>query len=574
MSRTPLWHFAIIAVICIATFANTLSGAFLWDDQTQIVKNPNVRTLSSIPKAFTEPFWGFLNPGEANRSNFYRPTQTIVYAVAYWWNGLDPVPFHVINLALHVIASLFVYLVCIELGMAGGLALLAAGLFAAHPIHSEAIAWIASTPDLACGVFYFAGLWAFLKSNLGADKRWFFLSVLLFFPALLSKEMAITLPLIVLVTTFRPGTRSLSLAQRGGLMVPYAAVTAIYVAMRVHALGFLTTVHTPLEMGLFDWITLGIQVFGRYIWYALIPYPLIAYHQVPAHFSDRALPTVLALVCILALSGLIWNYRQRFPEVALWCAAFPLFLIPVFYLKGISTAVMADRYLYIPSIAVVIILVSLLHSLLPKQTVVVGWSLVVILAVLSVARNRDWQDGEHIFSATLDQDPNVGHMQLNLAEILLARGDDANAAIHLNKGLELLNSQKYAVLPDDLYRAHIGIGAIFARRKNYAAAREHLEIAQKLAPDGDWPHLYLGGISMEADNDIPKAIEQFETAIRLGPINEVARDYLGVAYFNQGKFQEAKAAFEEALRINPTFQDARKHLELAEQSLRQPPPAP
>jgi tetratricopeptide (TPR) repeat protein len=574
MNRTPLWHFAVIVVICVATFANTLSGAFLWDDQTQIVKNPNVRTLSSIPAAFTEPFWGFLNPGQANRSNFYRPTQSVLYAVAYWWNGLDPVPFHVVNLALHVLASLFVYLVCIELGMAAGLALLAAGLFAAHPIHSEAIAWIASTPDLACGVFYFAALWTFLKSKTGADKRWFFLSVLLFFPALLSKEMAITLPLIVLVTTYLPSATPLKLAQRLGLMIPYGVVAAIYLGMRVHALGFLATTHTPLEMGLFDWITLGIQVFGRYIWYAILPYPLIAYHQVPAHFPDRVLPGVLALISIVILSALIWRVRKRFPEVALWCAAFPLFLIPVFYLKGISTAVMADRYLYIPSIAVVIILVTLLSSLLPQQTLVVGGSLVALLAFASVIRNRDWQDGEHIFSATLDRDPNVGHMQLNLAEILLGRGDDANAAIHLTKGLDLLNSQKYAVLPDDLYRAQIGIGAVFARARNYKAAREHLEAAQQLVPDGDWPHLYLGGISMEADNDIPKAIEQFQTAIRLGPLNEVARDYLGVAYFNQGKFQEAKTSFEEALKINPTFQDARKHLALAEQSLRQPPATP
>ncbi len=572
MKRFPLWHLAIIVVICIATFANTLSGEFVWDDQTQIVKNPNVRTLSSIPKAFTEPFWGFLNPGEANRSNFYRPTQTIAYALAYSWGGLDPLPFHAVNLALHVIASLFVYLVCIELGMAAGLSLLAASLFAAHPIHSEAIAWIASTPDLACGVFYFASLWAFLKSDTGANKGWFLFSALLFFPAMLSKEMAITLPLIVLVMTFRPSARALSLAQKAVLMVPYAVVVAIYTAMRVHALGFLTTEHTPLEMGAFDWITLGIQVFGRYLWYAVLPYPLIAYHQVPAHFSDRALPTVLALISTIAVCGLVWKNRKRLPEAALWCATFPLFLIPAFYLKGISTAVMADRYLYIPSIAVVIILVTLLHSLLPKQALLIGWSLVAIFALLSVARNRDWRDAEHIFSDTLAKDPNVGHIHLNLAEVLLARGDDVNAARNLTQALELLNSRKYAQLPDDYYRAHIGLGAVLARAKQYGPAREHLEVAQKMAPNGEWPHLYLGGISMEADNDIPKAIEQFQTAIRLGPINEVARDYLGVAYFNQGRMQEAKAAFEEALKINPTFTDARNHLALVEQTLRQPAP--
>jgi tetratricopeptide (TPR) repeat protein len=79
----------------------------------------------------------------------------------------------------------------------------------------------------------------------------------------------------------------------------------------------------------------------------------------------------------------------------------------------------------------------------------------------------------------------------------------------------------------------------------------------------------MGGISLEADNDIPKAIEQFQTAIRLGPVNELARDYLGIAYFNQGRFEEAKAEFEAALKINSTSRDARAHLEMAKQALSQ-----
>jgi tetratricopeptide (TPR) repeat protein len=150
---------------------------------------------------------------------------------------------------------------------------------------------------------------------------------------------------------------------------------------------------------------------------------------------------------------------------------------------------------------------------------------------------------------------------------LLNRGDDANAARHLNRAAESLSSQKYSQVPFDVYRAHIGLAAILARTRNYAAAREHLSTAQKMYPVGEWSYIYMGGIDMEADNNLPKALEQLRTAVRLGPINEVAQDYLGMVLFNLGRFGEAKAAFEKALQINPAHKDARAHLDAANRSL-------
>jgi len=442
-------------------------------------------------------------------------------------------------------------------------------LFAAHPIHSEAVAWIAATPDLACGAFYFAAYWAFLKSEWGAARGWLVLSAGLFLLALFSKEMAITLPGLVLLSTFRPAASEMKHSQRMRMLFPYMLAALVYLLIRVSALGFLASDENQMNASLFDWITLGVQVFGRYIWFAMIPYPLMAYHQVPLHLVDRVVPGVVALVGIGIVSALVWRGRQRLPEIAFWYVAFAMLLVPVFYFKGVYTGVMADRYLYIPSLAAVIVMGVMLTSLVPKYAVWLGWGLVAIFAVGSIARNRDWRDAEHLYTVTLEQNPEIAHLQINLAQILLSRGDDANAARRLNSALESLKSFQYIAHPDEFYRVHIGLGAILARTKNFPQAREHLETAQKLIPEGDWPHLYLGGIAMEADNDLPKAIEEFRTAIRLGPLNEVARDYLGIALFNQGKLAEAKAAFEEALRINPQFKDAQTHLALVNQSLQQ-----
>ena len=574
MNRTLLAHFAIIVLICLGTFANSLSGSFLWDDDTQIVRNPNVRSLDKIPDAFTQGVWAFTATKEQpNKSNFYRPTQTALYALTYQWNGYDPKAYHVVQIGFHVAASIFVYLVCLELGLTSALALLAAALFGVHPIHTEAIDWIAALPDLVCGTFYFAALFAFLRSRQGQNIGWLVGSAVLFLIALFSKEMAITFPLIVMLLSFRPGMPSYRWPELFRLwiklLIPYVVATAVYVAMRTYALGFLLTEQTPTTASVADWVTLGVHVLARYIYFAFIPYPLLAYHQLPIHVGDRILPGIGALALIAALGAVVWRYRAKIPMTALWAAAFPLMLIPVFYFKGISTAVMADRYLYTPSIAAVVIIVTALAAWIPKKALWVGWGLVALFALQSMARNPDWQDAEHIWATALDLDPELATLQISMSEILLKRGDDLNAARRLNAALASLGSGKYSILPDEFYRAHVGLGAVLARAKNFEGARKHLEIAQQLNPTAEWSYLYLGGIAMEADNDIPKAIELLQKAIQLSPVSDLAHEYLGVAYFNQGRFAEAKASFESALKINPANQVARAHLALTEQSIQQ-----
>lgn len=557
MTRFPLWHLAVVAVLCILTYANSASGAYVWDDEVQIVKNANLRSLSTIPSAFTQPFWAFATPEAQNQSNFYRPIQTVLYTLTYAWGGLDPFLGHVVSIALHTLAGILVYLICVQLGLLPGVSLLAAALFATHPIHTEAVAWIAATPDLACGVFYFGSLLAFLKSDYGAELKWVAISALLLLPALLSKEMAVTLPVVIFLYSFR----RLTLGQQAKLLAPYAAVTAIYLAMRINALGFVATQHTNLTLSAVDWLTLGVQVLGRYIWFAVIPHPLLAYHQIPLRLDDRLVPFVVALAAVLGLSYFAWRKR------AFWFLAFAVMLVPVFYFNGISTAFMADRYLYIPSLAAVILMATACAAIPSRYALWIGWAVVAMFAVRSMDRNQDWRDGETIFSRTLESEPNIARIQLDLAKILLNRGDDNGARLRMEVALASMDSGKYSQLPDDYYRVHIGLGAILARSRNYPQAREHLEAAKQADPKGEWPYLYLGGIAMEADSDIPKAVDLLQTAVRLGPINELARDYLGIAYFNQGRVQEAKAEFEEALKINPTHADARAHLEMAAKAL-------
>lgn len=571
-SAGPAWRTAAVAslslvLLCIVTFGNSLSGGFVWDDEVQVVKNPAIRALVNIPGAFLHSFWGFLAPNEQSRTNFYRPLQTVVYTLGYWWAPLSPVPDHLISLGFHIAACLFLYGICMQLSFSRTISWIAAAIFAVHPVHTEAVAWIAAVPDVACGAFYLAALWAFLKYRSQPKAVWILLSSLLYLAALFSKEMAITFPLLILFLTFLPDLRLPKLRDKAIALLSYAAVTIPYLTLRVHALGFLATSRTPAQAGWLDWITLGILALGEYIWYSVIPFPLVAFHLIALPLASRLGSTMLAAVLVGLVATMAWRLRHKFPRLPIWLAAFAILLIPVFYFKGISSAFLAERYLYIPSAAAVLAAATVLSRLSARTAWYVGSSVIAIFAIMSIGRNQDWSSDESLYTADLRTDPDIAHFQINLASILLSCKDDAGARRRFNEAERSLANPAYMQLGDDPYRAEVGLGALDARAHNYTRARQHFERALQIYPQGDWGYLYLGGIYMEQDNDYPKAIEYFEKAIRLNVMNEVARDYLGIAMLNQGNYKEAAEDFRQALEINPTDEDARQHLALATQKM-------
>ena len=108
-------HIAVIVVLSALVYANTLPGNFVWDDEVQVVKNWRIRSFENLPSAFTTAFWSFLGNDAENRTNFYRPIQTVTYMLAYSLGGLSPAPYHVFSLLYHAAASLFVYMIGVEL---------------------------------------------------------------------------------------------------------------------------------------------------------------------------------------------------------------------------------------------------------------------------------------------------------------------------------------------------------------------------------------------------------------------------------------------------------------------------
>ena len=231
----------LLVLLCFAVYGNVLTGDFIWDDQLQVVRNTNIRTLENVPRAFTSSLWSFMyskGGGENNRifDRYYRPLQTVTYILAYQLGRLSPFVYHLINVILHSAATVLVYWLCLEVGLPSMAGLMAGALFATHPVHTEAVSWIAGVGDLLCGIFYFAALAGFLRFNRSRRPGWLWMSSICFLAALFSKEMAATLPAVIVLLMFltpkeqRPNFKTTVL-----IVSPYFAVLGIYGAFRVAA---------------------------------------------------------------------------------------------------------------------------------------------------------------------------------------------------------------------------------------------------------------------------------------------------------------------------------------------------
>jgi protein O-mannosyl-transferase len=555
-------HLLLIAVIAFATYSNALRGGFVWDDELQIVKNWQIRGLSYIPSAFRSAFWTFADPEAGAHTNFYRPVQTLSYIAAFQVGGLSPWPYHLINILFHVLASVLVYQICLELKILPGPAAIAAALFATHPVHTETVAWAAGTPDASCAAFYFLSLLFWLKFMNTNQRQWQWMSAASFLIALFSKEMAITLPAIVLLIMFKDDRIKPDGFKKAALdVMPLVLAGAVYTLARVAALGFISTTHLNIQASVVDWFTLGLRVFGQYVQYAVIPFPLSAYHLIALHLTDRIGSTLLYVLWIAAAGFIAYAVDRRISGVGLWTIIFAVMLIPVFNFTGISLTFFAERYLYIPTLALSVI-VGLVLSRLGKNASLALIGVVAAFGIYSFVRNDDWSSDQKLYTSILRVQPEVAHIRNNLADLYIKAGQDDLAKTNLEASLRYLASRTYLQADNERYRAEVGLGALAARRQQYSEAKQHLNEALKINPRGDWAYLYLGGVVMEGDGNMEQAMELFRKAIDLGPVNEVARDYMGVALFNMKRYKEAVPYFQEALKINPTYKDAQTHLDM------------
>ena len=416
--HAPLW----LALLAILIYASGLGGGFVYDDEQILVESPHVVT-AGLRQAFISDFWGF--PPRGWRSQHYRPLSMLAYAGVYRVAGLSPFAFHAADILLHAAAVIAFYFLVAGLGFgakrtgaraASGnnrgnaaqvgsgraplfafpqdIATAAALLFAVHPLHVEAVAWMTGMTETLAGAAVLGSLALFVRGRRGP-------SLGLAAAALLSKETALVLPALVFLLASPRG--------RWKAAWPHALLAAGYLAARAVILP-----GPPWGALLKSLLGGGLHmpaVAAHYVRALWVPWPLAVHYELPGMWSLAA-----AAALLVALGW--WCRKDRRMALAAGLALFPL-VIPV-----VTSALMQeflkiqDRYAYLAT-AGACLAAALLLARLPGRGLLYGCLLLVSLGALATNRQIGvWQDNETLWTHTLVVTPSSKPAALNLGYTL------------------------------------------------------------------------------------------------------------------------------------------------------------
>jgi hypothetical protein len=380
---------AVVTLFSAALYLPATSYSFVWDDQTLIADN-SLLARSRPADIFARGFWaGSPEPVAGPGAAYYRPLVTLSFWLDQGISQTNPHWFHIVNLLLYALAAATVTLVLWELLHSGVWALLGGLLFAAHSSHVESVAFISGRTDIMLALFTGLAAFALLRS-FRKHNRWWWLAVPpTFGMAMLSKEAAVLLPVLVALAPLLVGVRY---DRRYWLLVlTTLAVLAGYILLRAAAL----PASIPIEdrVGLGSRLAAVANTFGLYIRMFFWPFE----HRAKLPATDAFyVPTSNILYALLfVVSVPLLALRRRF-AATLWGYAWTIaFLLPVANIVSIGPLA-AERLLFLPSAGIVMVLVTALSRLLTfrvKTRQVVGATLAAIIVLLgadTMLRTRIW----------------------------------------------------------------------------------------------------------------------------------------------------------------------------------------
>lgn len=544
----------LVLTVSVAVYTNAVFNGFVIDDLTQVVGNPWIRNFRHIPEIFTSNLWAY----EGRDSNYYRPLMHIVYLLVYQLFGLKQWAFHALNILVHAGVSVLVFLISARLLSEDRTGappnrlfppLIASLLFATHPIHVEAVAWVGGIMDLFCTFFYLLSVYLLLRSEPDSTggPLW---SASSFFLAALFKEPALTLPGVLLTYDFLFRRDCLRFPHGFKRYLPFLVVAAVYFAMRVHALGGMAPVLASKELTPDAYVLNAFVLFRRYMEMLVLPIGLNIWHvfrPISSFFSVNGAVSVLAAVVFAGFAIVAAKKRP----VAFFALAFIVLpLLPAFYLPGLTQGIenaVTERYLYLPSVGYVL-LAGLLATWIPSKRP--GWNpaMIVVLSVLvavyatgTIHRNAAWKDSYSLWSDAVRKSPESAKAHEILGYALLYRGYADEGTAHLRTAMRLK--------PDFLENV-MNQGILYGRKGLVDKAIYTFHIALICKPDSVDAHYNLG-IAYDVKGWTDQAIEQFQAAVLLSPDRADAYSNLGIAYAKQGRLDNAVETLERAVRLQP-----------------------
>ncbi len=450
----------------------------------------------------------------------YQPLSWASLALDYQLFGAQAWAFHLTSALIHAANAALFFLVARELlnkarpddkdGALTPAALFAALVFALHPLRVESVAWASERRDVLCGFFYLSSVLLYIRGRAKA-------ALFAFAAALLSKGMAVTLPLTLLALDYYPLKRK-AWAEKA----PFFALSAVFGVVGALA-------QRKSDQGRFPYPDLAGRLaqaaYGLvfYVEKTLVPWALSPLYLRPKDLPLAGGPfAVCAVVVLLAAPALLFVRKKR-PALATAAFCYAAALIPVLGLVPFGRQLAADRYSYLPCLPLALLAGAALRARWKNGTApVLAAAACLVLIGLTWSQIPVWHDSASFWSRVAQVEP-------------------------------------------DQAMPHNSLGYALAR-KDPARAESEYRRALALDPSYELPHNNLG-LLLDSERKLPEAEAEYRAAIALKPDYWEAYSNLGLALARENKLKEAAASLEQAARLNPDAAGVRKNLDLVYRAL-------
>jgi tetratricopeptide (TPR) repeat protein len=566
-NRVGTWApVAVVAAVSFAVYANALGNGLHVDDQYQIVTNPWIRSFRNLPTIFSSGVWDF----DGRVSSYYRPMMYVLYSIVYAFAGTAAWAYHLLNVVMNAGAAVLAFLVArvvLERDNAchpwwRSPALLVGLLFAAHPIHTEPVAWAAGIVDVSYAFFYLLAF--YFAARDGATGRVPVAGLAAYAAALFSKEPAITLPVLLLVYWGLRDGRELGLGGLARRLAPWLAVSAAYIVARRLALGGLAPQTSDVNLTPWEYVLTACALVGRFLRSAVLPLELNFWHVFEPVRSLWSAEAAFALLTVGAWAGLfVWALRRRAlaPAVALAFAILPL--TPALFLRSLNQGLenaFAERYVYLPSFGILLLAGWAVAALEPGRARLaraLAACLVVLAAagaVASVQRNPVWRDAVSLWGDAAGKSPESGLASLNYGFALLSASQNDAGRRQVERAV---------ALAPELIQREVDRAVSLAQADRSGDAILAFHTVLLLDPRSSLAHYNLG-VLYEQRGQISPAMTEYEAAVALDPTMALAHNNLGILYAESGDRVRALEHLEEAARLEPTDPAFRANLRRAQ----------
>ena len=556
-SKRLNWFYA--AMVSIATFLVYLpslkNGFVNWDDQNYVYNNPHLKSLdvSTIKWAFT-----------AFYADNWHPLTWLSYLVDHALWGMSPFGHHLSNLLLHGLNTWLVVMLAIRLARNAGLedahdvisvplatGLITGLLFGLHPLHVESVAWISERKDVLCAFFFLLGLHCYLEYATAASSvlRRYFLCLLMFALALMSKPMAVTFPLVLLLLDLYPLERlSLRRAFSTGRAVLLEKIPFCALAAATCLLTLLAQKQAVQTVAIFPWgqrLWMALRALGFYLDKMILPIGLVPFYPYPKEMRFLSAGSLFAILPVVAVAiSCVWmTWKKR----KFWTIAWTYYLItllPVLGIIQVGVQAAADRYTYLPSLGPFLLAGGLAaqgmlelgkrYNPRPGRLAVIVSVLLLAgtLSALTVKQTPIWKDSIALWNAELRVYPDNDQAYLNLGNYYYHHAGAIDKAIRLF-GTALKINPKNA-------RAYYERALAYEDLGEYRQALD--DYSQAITDDPDYQPAYVNrGLDLANRGDYQDAIRDFDRGIDLNPQD-------ALAYLDRALVEERLGATKNAMK--------------------------